>query len=300
MANTTEYYASKANLTSILTKINTKLSNRYTKSEVDSAISTAIGGVTSFEYEIVQELPQEGVKGTIYLVANSGAGQNVYDEYIWIEVSNVGSFEKIGWRDLDTSNFLVGTDVKVDGTTITKTADPSGNGFTLSAAAATTVSNGTGIDVTHTGNDYEVALDSATQTSLAKADTALQSTDIANFMTNDDVAGTTDEIVATKAQSGNGVTLSLASAATASLGKADTAVQKADIKGTTNEIDVAADVSGNGVTLSLDSAITAGAAAGATALQPADVEPLSNSDVNDLLALITDDASSSNSGGNGE
>ena len=340
MANTTEYYASKANLTSILTKINTKLSNRYTKSEADAAIASAIAGVTSFEYEIVQSLPQEGEKGIIYLVANSGAGQNIYDEYIWIEVSNVGSFEKLGWRDLDTSDFLigtdvkvdtstlsktadltgngftidlssatkaslaladsavqdsdltdflVGTDVKVDGTTITKTPDQSGNGFTLSSHSATTVSGGTGIDVAQDGSDYEVGLDTATQASLALADTALQSADIADFMTNDDVAGTTDEIVATKASSGNGVTLSLASAVTSSLGKADTAVQKADVSGTTDEVVVTPAVSGNGVTISLASAISSGAAAGATALQPGDVEPLSSSDVNDLLALITDD-----------
>ena len=242
MANTTEYYASKANLTSILTKINTKLGNRYTKSEVNSAISTAIGSVTSFDYQIVQTLPASGTKGIIYLVPNTGSGSNVYDEYIWIVVSDQGSFEKIGWRDLDTSTFLVGADVKVDGTTITKTPDASGNGFTLSATAATTVSEGTGIDVTHSGSNYEVALDTATQTSL---------------------------------------------------GKADTAVQKADIKGTTDEITVTADVSGNGVTISLDADIVSGAAAGATALQPGDIEPLSSSDVDDLLALITDDPSSS-------
>jgi len=182
-----ERYVDKSDFSQVVTKINTHLKNRYTKAQTDSAIATAIGEVTQFDYEIVQSLPQSGTKGVIYLVPNSGSGSNIYDEYIWIVVEGTGSFEKVGWRDLDTSAFLVGTDVKVDGSTITKTPDQSGNGFTLSAHAATTVSDGTGIDVSHTGVDYEVSLDSATQASLALADTALQPGDV-EPLTNEDLA----------------------------------------------------------------------------------------------------------------
>ena len=236
MANTTEYYSSKANLTSILTKVETKLANRYTKADTDAAIASAIAGVTQFDYELVETLPAEGEKGVIYLVPNSGSGSNLYNEYIWIVVSGTGKFELLGQRDLDLSSylvntdvkvntatlaktndqsgngmtidlsdatkaslaladsavqdadladFLVGSDVKVDGTTITKTPDASGNGFTLSSHAATTVSDGTGIDVTHSGDDYEVALDAATQDSLALADSALQAGDIEPLSTAD-------------------------------------------------------------------------------------------------------------------
>ena len=238
-----ERYVSKTDLSSVVTKINTKLSNRYTKAEVDSAITTAISGVTQFNYQLVDEnhpLPAEGTKGVIYLVPNTGSGTNTYDEKIWIVVDNVGRYETLGQQNIDLSNYLQTTDVKVDGTTIIKTPDQSGNGFTLSAAigSATTVSEGTGIAVTHTGNDYAVALSSTSQTSL---------------------------------------------------GKADTAVQKADIKGTTDKITVTEDASGNGVTISLSSAISTGAAAGSTALQPGDVSPLTEEDVDDLLDLITDD-----------
>lgn len=180
-----ERYVDKSDFSAVVTKVNTHLKNRYTKAQTDAAIATAIGGVTQFDYQIVQSLPQTGVKGIIYLVANSGAGQNLYDEYIWIVVDDTGSFEKIGWRDLDVSGFLVGSDVKVDGTTITKTPDASGNGFTLSSHSATTVSEGTGIDVTQSGSDYEVALDSATQASLALADTALQPGDVEPLTTAD-------------------------------------------------------------------------------------------------------------------
>lgn len=236
MANTTEYYSSKANLTSILTKVETKFANRYTKADTDAAIASAIAGVTQFDYQVVEELPATGEKGVIYLVPNSGSGTNLYNEYIWIVVSGTGKFELLGQRDLDLSSylvnadvkvntatlektndqsgngmtidlsattkaslaladsavqdadladFLVGADVKVDGTTITKTPDASGNGFTLSSHAATTVSDGTGIDVTHTGDDYEVALDATTQASLAKADSALQAGDIEPLSTAD-------------------------------------------------------------------------------------------------------------------
>lgn len=239
MANTTEYYSSKANLTSILTKVETKLANRYTKADTDAAIASAIAGVTEFDYQLVDEqhpLPATGTKGVIYLVPNSGSGTNNYNEMIWITVDGEGQYEDLGKRDLDLSsylvntdvkvnsatlektndqsgngmtidlsaatkaslakadtavqdedlaNFLVGGDVKVDGTTITKTPDASGNGFTLSSHAATTVSDGTGIDVTHSGDNYEVALDSATQASLAKADTALQAGEIEPLSTSD-------------------------------------------------------------------------------------------------------------------
>lgn len=236
MSNTTEYYVSKANLTSVVTKIETKLQNRYTIAAADAAIASAIAGVTQFDYELVESLPATGEKGVIYLVPNQGTGTNIYNEYIWIVVSGEGKFENLGQRDLDISgklensdvkvntstlaktndqsgngftidlsaatkaslaladsavqdadlaNFLVGSDVKVDGTTITKTPDASGNGFTLSSHAATTVSQGTGVTVTHTGDDYEVALSSATQTSLGLADTALQPGDVEPLSSDD-------------------------------------------------------------------------------------------------------------------
>lgn len=247
MANSTEYYVSKENLSAVVSKIETKLNNRYTKAQTDSAISSAIAGVTSFNYQLVDAdhpLPAEGTKGIIYLVPNEGTGTNTYTEKIWIIVDSVGRYEDLGKRDLDLSNYLVSADIKVDGTTIVKTPDAEGNGFILSAQASTSISEGTGVTVTHTGSDYEVALSSAAQTAL---------------------------------------------------GKADTAVQKADIKGTADQVTVTPDVSGNGVTISLDADLVAGATAGATALQPEDIAPLSSSDVDDLLALITDDTSSNSS-----
>lgn len=92
------------------------LANYYTKTQTDSAIGTAISGVTQFDYEVVSSLPASGVKGKIYLVSNSGSSGNIYDEYIWIVVSGSGKFEKIGTTQIDLSNYFTktGTNSAID------------------------------------------------------------------------------------------------------------------------------------------------------------------------------------------
>lgn len=72
--------------------------NKIIKGYVDSAI----GGITGIDFQVVTTLPSTGVKGTIYLVSNSGSGTNVYDEYIY--VSN--AWEKIGTTDVDLSGYV--------------------------------------------------------------------------------------------------------------------------------------------------------------------------------------------------
>ena len=72
-----------------------------TASDVESAINDAIGDITGFEFQIVDELPGTGQKGVIYLISNSGTGQNIYDEYIWTGTG----YEKIGTTDVDLSNY---------------------------------------------------------------------------------------------------------------------------------------------------------------------------------------------------
>lgn len=78
-----------------------------TASDVSAAIATAVAGITSFEYEVVQSLPAEGEAGVIYLVAHSHGTGDSYDEYIW--VSN--AFEKIGNTDIDLSGYVLSTDL---------------------------------------------------------------------------------------------------------------------------------------------------------------------------------------------
>ena len=78
-----------------------------TASEVQSAISDAIGDITGFEFQIVDSLPSTGENGVIYLISNSGTGQNIYDEYIWTG----SAYEKIGTTDVDLSNYWSKTDL---------------------------------------------------------------------------------------------------------------------------------------------------------------------------------------------
>ena len=86
-------------------------SNFQTDTEVASAIAEAIAGVTQFDYEVVASLPATGVKGKIYLVANTGTGENIYDEYIWIVQNDVGHFELLGTTQLDLSGYVQATEM---------------------------------------------------------------------------------------------------------------------------------------------------------------------------------------------
>ena len=89
---------------------NTELTNGagyQTASQVQSAISEAIGGINEFEVQIVEELPGTGETGVIYLVSNDGSGQNAYDEFIWTGTA----FEKIGSTDVNLSNYWSKTEL---------------------------------------------------------------------------------------------------------------------------------------------------------------------------------------------
>ena len=81
-------------------------SGYQTASDVTTAINSAIAGITGISFEVVQSLPASGDAGTIYLLSNGGSGTNVYDEYIWVVVNNVGSWEKIGSTAADFTNVV--------------------------------------------------------------------------------------------------------------------------------------------------------------------------------------------------
>lgn len=78
-----------------------------TSSQVQSAINSALADITGIDFQIVQTLPSTGVKGTIYLVSNSGSGTNVYDEYIYVN----NAWEKIGSTAVDLTNYVQFSDL---------------------------------------------------------------------------------------------------------------------------------------------------------------------------------------------
>jgi hypothetical protein len=81
-------------------------------------VDEAVGAITGFDFQIVDALPDEGVKGVIYLVAaeegdNVDADDNVYSEYLWIKASedDAGSFELIGSTKMDLTGYLKEVDI---------------------------------------------------------------------------------------------------------------------------------------------------------------------------------------------
>ena len=82
-------------------------SETYTKEEVQSLIS-AINSVT---LQKVESLPEPGESNVIYLVPKSGSGNDIYNEYIFID----GKPEHIGSTQVDLSNYV--QDAPKDGKT---------------------------------------------------------------------------------------------------------------------------------------------------------------------------------------
>lgn len=77
--------------------------------QVNSAINSAISGITGIDFQIVAsygDLPATGTKGVIYLVPNSGTAPNIYDEYIWVTpTSGTAGYEKIGTTAVDLTGY---------------------------------------------------------------------------------------------------------------------------------------------------------------------------------------------------
>lgn len=90
-----------------LKAVNVDLSAYAKSADVTKEIASAVSGVTQIDYSVVEQLPSTGKKGIIYLVANSDSGNNIYDEYIYIN----SKFEKLGSREMDISSYAKKTDI---------------------------------------------------------------------------------------------------------------------------------------------------------------------------------------------
>ena len=74
-----------------------------TTSDVNSLIASAIGDIHSFEVLVVSALPSSNIKtNTIYFVPKTGATNDVYDEYIYIN----SNWEMIGNTLIDLSGYV--------------------------------------------------------------------------------------------------------------------------------------------------------------------------------------------------
>ena len=74
---------------------------------VHSAVDAAIAGLKGIQQVFVQNyasLPVVGDSSKIYYVANGSNGDNMYDEYVWLEGKN--GYEKRGSADVDLSGYM--------------------------------------------------------------------------------------------------------------------------------------------------------------------------------------------------
>lgn len=131
---------------------------------------SAIGGLTSFEIDVVNTLPETGTKGHIYFVPKTTTDEkNIYDEYIWVVKDSTSAFEKIGDTKIDTNalksetlaevsnNYIKTVDVtpSTDGSSGVTTytfSFKNGAGTEISTATITTGGAGAG-----SGGSYELA-----------------------------------------------------------------------------------------------------------------------------------------------
>lgn len=74
-----------------------------TSEQVQSAINTALNGITGIDFQVVESLPSTGTIGTIYLVAKSTSGtNNIYTEWIYVN----SKWEQLGDTQVDLSGYL--------------------------------------------------------------------------------------------------------------------------------------------------------------------------------------------------
>lgn len=77
--------------------------------QVQTAINSAIAGITGISFEVVTTLPATGQTGVIYLVSHGGTSPEIYDEYIWLATTS--TYEKIGTTDVDLSGYVQATEM---------------------------------------------------------------------------------------------------------------------------------------------------------------------------------------------
>lgn len=77
--------------------------NPAPKKYVDDAVSAAASG----SFKVVDDLPDTGDPGVIYLVAHEHGEGDVYDEYIYTN----GAWEKIGNTDIDLSDYVTNDEI---------------------------------------------------------------------------------------------------------------------------------------------------------------------------------------------
>ena len=107
LTNDSGYLTSTEVDTKITAKVPTSVSqltndSKYqSDTQVAALIAAAVADITQFDYQIVEELPEIGTKGTIYLISAGTTEQQLYKEYIWIGTK----YEEFG-APIDLSGYV--------------------------------------------------------------------------------------------------------------------------------------------------------------------------------------------------
>ena len=146
--------------------INIDLAKYAIKTEVTQEIAQAVSGIKGFDAQVVESLPQTGEKGILYLVTNSGSGQNIYDEYLWVN----GKYEKLGTREIDLTAYAKKSELPTKTSQLTNdsgflTSVPeeyvtetelTGKGYQTGAQVTQAIANATNDMATNTGVDKKL------------------------------------------------------------------------------------------------------------------------------------------------
>lgn len=86
------------------------------------------GGGAGFEIKVVDELPETGEAGVMYMVPSGGEHPNVYDEYLYVD----GNWEIVGNTAVDLKDYVKKTDYATDSTAGVFKTEASGIGTYVS------------------------------------------------------------------------------------------------------------------------------------------------------------------------
>ncbi|WP_278849726.1 hypothetical protein [Thomasclavelia spiroformis] len=156
--------------------VNIDLTKYAIKTEVTQEIAEAVSGIEGFDAQVVEELPQTGKKGILYLVANSSEeDKNAYDEYLWL----TDKYEKLGTRSIDLSQYALKSEVPTKVSQLTNDS-----GFQTSAQVGTIVDSKIAGKADKTYVDTELGKKANTSHTHTKAQITDMPTKLSQF-TND-------------------------------------------------------------------------------------------------------------------
>lgn len=186
--NGIEYEVKDATARSNITVINN--AGYQTESDVNSLIATAIGNINQFNVAIVSTLPTTNIDNhTMYFKANEEAGNNIYDEYMYIN----NNWEIIGSTAIDLSNYLQTSDIANWAKAANK---PTYTASEVGALPSTTVIPTVPSNISAFTNDvgYISSFNETDPVFTASAAAGISSTDISNWNAKSNFSGSYNDL----------------------------------------------------------------------------------------------------------